>query len=63
MDNLKILHKEGKVVTKKTDKLSMRFGDIIPLPINIGKVYDYIGMTFGYTNDGELREYMYNYIR
>ena len=62
MDDLKISYVDEGVVTNIIKELSNRFGDIMPLSINRGKIHDYLGMTFDYSTYGKLMIAMYDYI-
>ena len=44
----KISHKNTAVVTSIIESLSAKYGDIIPLSINCGKVHKYLGMAFDF---------------
>ena len=62
VDDLKISYVDENVVTEIIDKPSAIFGTIIPLSMSRGRVHDYLGMTFDYTNTGKLMITMYDYI-
>ena len=62
VDDLKISHVDEKVVTDVINRLSEVFGTIMPLFESRGKIYDYLGMTFDYTDVGKLIITMYDYI-
>lgn len=62
VDDLKISHVDEKIVTSIITELEKRYGDIMPLSINRGKVHDYLGMTFDYTIPGKLMITMYDYV-
>ena len=49
-------------MTNIIEELNKRFGKIMSLPINRGKVHDYLGMTYDYTTVGKLIITMYDYI-
>ena len=59
--NLMISHAEPKVVTNVINKLSTRYGDIMPLTINCRKVHKYLGMMFEFANKGNVKINMYRY--
>ena len=62
VDDLKISHANPAVVTSIIDELSKIYGDIIPLSISRGKVHEYLGMVFDFTNVGEVKITMYQYL-
>ena len=62
VDDLKISHVEESVVTEVIESLSKRYGELMPLTINRGKLHDYLGMSFDYTKDNQVTVHMYQYI-
>ena len=62
VDDLKISHKDAKVVTSIIEELEKRFGKTMPLSISRGKVHEYLGMIFDFTAKGEVHISMYQYI-
>ena len=53
VDDLKISHKDPRVVEDIVDKLNERYGKEAPLVVNRGKVHDYLGMTIDYSTPGK----------
>ena len=62
VDNLKISHMDSSVVTRVIEALSKRYGEIMPITISRGRVHDYLGMTFNYTNSEQVTIHIYQYI-
>ena len=62
VDNLKILHDDGNLITNIIEELNKRFGDIVPLWISRGKIHDYLDVVFDYATKGKLIITMYDYI-
>ena len=62
VDDLKISLHDPELVTSIINSLSNKYGNIMPLSISRGKVYDYLGMVFDYTNKGQVKINMYQYI-
>ena len=50
--NLKTSHKNTKVVTSIIKSLSNKYGITMPLSIGQGKLHEYLGMTFDFSNIG-----------
>ena len=50
------------MVTNITDGLSRKYGDMVPLSINCGKVHEYLGMVFDFSKSGEVKITIYQYI-
>ena len=63
VDDLKISHKDPKVVTRIINKLKKRYGKINPLSVARGKVHDYLGMTLDFRHKRKVKVTMYNFIR
>ena len=49
-------------LTSMLDKLSEKYGDMMPLTINRGKVHEYLGMVFDYSGNDDVKITMYQYI-
>ena len=62
VDGLKIMHEDPEVVINIINKLSERYGNIMPLSISRGKIHDYLGMVFDYTTPHRFKITMYQYI-
>ena len=62
VDDLKISHKKGRVVTKLIDSISERYGKEAPLTITRGPVHEYLGMTIDFSKPGEVQFTMMEYI-
>ena len=65
MDDLKISHKETKVVDQFIEWATNKYEDaeITKLKPSRGKVHDYLGMTLDYSQKGVVKLYMKDYIR
>lgn len=62
VDDLKISHKDPDVVTSILNLLSAEFGREATLTITLGKVHDYLGMRFDYSEPGKVKVTMIDYI-
>ena len=62
VNDLMISHEDPKVVTSIIDSLSKKYGDVMPLFINRGKVYEYLGMIFNFETSEKVKITMYQYI-
>jgi hypothetical protein len=63
VDDLKISHVDLTVVEHVIDLMDQEFGKETPLTKSRGKVQDYLGMTFDFTNRGEVTIDMIDYIK
>ena len=50
------------MVTDITDGLSRKYGDMVPLSINCGKVHEYLSVVFDFSKSGEVKITIYQYI-
>ena len=50
------------MITDINDGLSRKYGDMVPLSINCGKVHEYLGMVFDFSKSGEVKITIYQYI-
>ena len=62
MDDLKISHVDPDIVTDIISKLNEKYSGIMPLSVNRGKIYDYLGMVFDYTISRQVMIKMYQHI-
>ena len=62
VDDLKISHVDSKVVDSVLEQLNERYGRISPLTVTRGKVHDYVGMTLDFSQSGEVRFSMFDYL-
>jgi Reverse transcriptase (RNA-dependent DNA polymerase)/Zinc knuckle len=62
VDDLKISHKDPKVVTGVIEQLDSVFGTDTPLTVHRGKKHDYLGMVFDYSSAGKVKISMQDYI-
>ena len=62
VDDLKISHKDTTVVISIIKSLRTKYGTIMPLSINRGKVHEHLGMTFDYTLKGSVTIIMFDQI-
>jgi hypothetical protein len=54
VDDLKISHKDSKVVDIMLDKLNNECGKVGKMTIRRGAVHDYLGMRFDFSNPGKI---------
>jgi len=62
VDDLKISHKEPKVVDYVINLIAKEFGKEAPLTVNRGKTHEYLGMTLDFVSPGKVRIIMSRYI-
>ena len=62
VDKLKIFHMYPAVFTSIIEDISNRYENIMPLSISRGKVHEYLGIVFDYTNVGYVKITMYQYL-
>jgi hypothetical protein len=63
VDDLKISHIDSKTVDMILDKLNEKYGTKeAPLTVTRGKVYDYLGMTLDFTEEGKVMIKMDDYV-
>ncbi|VEU41596.1 unnamed protein product [Pseudo-nitzschia multistriata] len=62
VDDLKISHRDLKVVDQVINDLNTEFGKTAPLTVTRGKIHDYVGMTIDYTREGQVTFSMFNYL-
>lgn len=62
MDDLKISHQDTAVVDKVIASLSAEYSKIGKMTVRRGKKYDYLGMTFDFSNDGKFIVDMEEYL-
>ena len=60
VDDLMISHADPKLVTDVINGLSARYGDMMPLSINRGKKYVYLGMVFDFNIPDKMKITMYH---
>jgi len=63
VDDCKISHEDRDVVDDTIRKLKERFGNESSITVTCGKVHGYLGMTIDYSTKGEVKFYMYDYIK
>jgi hypothetical protein len=65
VDDLKISHKETKIVDQFVEWATKKYedGEITKLKPSRGKIHDYLGMTLDYTTAGVVKLYMKDYIK
>ena len=63
VDDLKISHKDPKVVTRIINKLKKKYAKVNPLTVVRGKVHDYLGMTLDFRTKHKVKVYMYKLSR
>jgi hypothetical protein len=61
IDDLKLSHDSSDEVTKTIEWLKKIYGQDIR--VSRGKKHDYLGMEFEYSNDGEVKITMINYLK
>ena len=62
VDDLKVSHKDPKVVHKLLEDLDFEFGGKTGLSKTTGKVHDYLGMTIDYSRKGMVEISMFDYL-
>ena len=62
VDDLKVLHVDGKEVDKFIKQMEETFGADAPLTVSCGKIHDYLGMNLDFRVKGEVRIDMEHYI-
>ena len=62
VDDLMISHKDHHVVTEIIRRLSDKYGIMMPLTVNRGKVHEHLCMNFNFELIGEAQISMYQYI-
>lgn len=62
VDDLKIIHKNGAVVTFTIESLSDKYDTNVSLSISQGKVHAYLGMILNFTIKGEVQIIIYDQI-
>ena len=62
VDDLKISHMDSDVVTSILDEINDWYGEISPLTITRGMIHDYLGMTIDFSNPGQVKFTMIDYI-
>ena len=62
VDDLKILHVDGKVNESVLASLNKRYGKETPLTVTHGDLHDYLGMTINYSTTGKVAIRMQDYI-
>ena len=62
MDDLKISYRSNLVLKNTLDQLSKRYGKIEDLTVTYGKVHEFIGATFDFSEDGKLKVKMDDYV-
>jgi len=63
VDDLKVSHVEGEVVSSFIKDMEAEFGKEAPLNKSEGKIHDYLGMILDYSTPGELKINMIDYIK
>jgi hypothetical protein len=62
VDDLKISHRDSKVVDIMLDKLDKEYGSVRKMTIRRGPVHDYLGMRIDFSNPGNVMIDMQDYI-
>jgi hypothetical protein len=62
VDDLKISHVKQSVLDNVIDQLNGEFGTTKKLAASYGKIYEYLGMTIDYSEDGKVKFTMYDYL-
>ena len=57
-----ISHVDPDVVTIILDRLSKKYGCMMPLTIHRGKKHEYLGMVFDFSGNDDVKITMYQYI-
>ena len=63
VDDLKMSHKDPKVMDAIHEKLNAKYGKEAPLTVQRGKVHEYLGMTIDYSIPGKVQFRMDDYIK
>ena len=63
VDNLKLSHKDSKVVSNTIINLQPIYATIDPMAVDQGEVHPYLGMTMDFRVPGEVQKTMYDYIK
>jgi hypothetical protein len=61
-DDLMIRHVDPDVVTDILDKLSNKYGEMMPLSIKRGKIHEDLGMVFDVSGNNDVKITMYQYL-
>ena len=62
VDNLMISHVDPNVVTDILEKLSSKYGEMMPLSLNRGYKHEYLGMVFDFSGNSDVKITMYQYL-
>jgi Reverse transcriptase (RNA-dependent DNA polymerase) len=62
VDDLKISHRDPRVVETLVDMLNQRYGQRTQLAVTRGPVHDYLGMTLDYSTPGKIHVIMTDYV-
>ena len=62
VDDLKISHVDGDVVSDIINKLDKEYGKVTPLTITRGKVHEYLGMTIDFNKPRKVQIIMLKYV-
>ena len=63
VDDLKISHKDPKVVTRIINKLNKKYAKVNPLSVTRGKVHDYLGMVLDFREKKKVKVSMCKFIK
>ena len=63
VDDMKLSHKQTKVVDNVIEMLDEEFGNEMPLTVTHGKVHDYLGMLLDFSTPGEVTVDMVEYVK
>jgi hypothetical protein len=63
VDDLKLSHVKQSALENIADKLNARYGQETPLVMHHGKIHDYLGMTIDYSEDGNVKFMMTDYVQ
>ena len=62
VDDLTISHVDPDIITGIINGLSAKYGCMMPLPINLGKIHKYLGMVFDFSASGAVTLTMHQYL-
>ena len=62
VDDLKISHRNNAVLKNTVAQLTKRYGKINDLTVTYGKVHEFIGVTFDFSEEGKLMVKMDDYV-
>jgi hypothetical protein len=62
VNNLKISHENQDIVGRCIDMIRQEFGSKMDLPVQQGKIHDYLGIQINFSEDQKVKLTMYYYI-